>query len=141
MKIDLTDFSAVYSLNSVERNELISILTNTKQNKTGYEASLFMLFKEFNFDTEKLVRLLLVDSVNNKSIFVHNLLWKFTTLIKEAVVLVAVKSAVANNQHPSIVSFTKTQRFRALKIDRNFIHRTIKKYNIKYTKRKYQSTK
>lgn len=141
MSIRARDFSAIYVLTDVELSKLLKVLLEENRVHAGYEASMYLLLKELNFDVQRLVRLLMADSTTKKKVFAPSMLWRFTTVVKEVIVIVAFENAKANQEYISIVGLSRTPRYTALGIDRNFIHRTLKRYNIKYNKRDYKTKK
>lgn len=131
----LTNYSATYTITEQELEKLAYLLTYTKQNDTGYEQSILLLLKELDFNIQAFVRLLVADKQAPRQIFNTSILNRFTTLIKEAIFLVEVNNILAKNTFIPIYKLSNTSRYRALNMDRNFMHRTLKKYDIIYQKK------
>ena len=136
----LQQFSASYKLNDKELNKLLTLLLNETPTTTGFESSVYAILKELNFDVQRFIRLLLIDKDTDRPIFVPSILWRFTTLLKEVIIIIAFEEANLYDKPISIVNLTRTARYKALGIDRNFIYRTVMRYNLKYNKRTYQKS-
>jgi hypothetical protein len=136
----LQQFSASYKLNDKELNKLLTLLLNETSTTTGFESSVYAILKELNFDVPRFIRLLLIDKDTDRPIFVPSILWRFTTLLKEVIIIIAFEEAKLYDKPISIVNLTRTARYKALGIDRNFIYRTVMRYNLKYNKRAYQKS-
>jgi hypothetical protein len=136
----LQQFSASYKLNDKELNKLLTLLLNETPTTTGFESSVYAILKELNFDVPRFIRLLLIDKDTDRPIFVPSILWRFTTLLKEVIIIIAFEEAKLYDKPISIVNLTRTARYKALGIDRNFIYRTVMRYNLKYNKRAYQKS-
>lgn len=137
---NLQQFSASYKLNDKELNKLLTLLLNETPTTTGFESSVYAILKELNFDVPRFIRLLLIDKDTDRPIFVPSILWRFTTLLKEVIIIIAFEEAKLYDKPISIVDLTRTARYKALGIDRNFIYRTVMRYNLKYNKRAYQKS-
>lgn len=137
---NLQQFSASYKLNDKELNKLLTLLLNETPTTTGFESSVYAILKELNFDVPRFIRLLLIDKDTDRPIFVPSILWRFTTLLKEVIIIIAFEEANLYDKPISIVNLTRTARYKALGIDRNFIYRTVMRYNLKYNKRTYQKS-
>jgi hypothetical protein len=137
---NLQQFSASYKLNDKELNKLLTLLLNETPTTTGFESSVYAILKELNFDVPRFIRLLLIDKDTDRPIFVPSILWRFTTLLKEVIIIIAFEEAKLYDKPISIVNLTRTARYKALGIDRNFIYRTVMRYNLKYNKRAYQKS-
>ena len=137
---NLQQFSASYKLNDKELNKLLTLLLNETPTTTGFESSVYAILKELNFDVQRFIRLLLIDKDTDRPIFVPSILWRFTTLLKEVIIIIAFEEANLYDKPISIVNLTRTARYKALGIDRNFIYRTVMRYNLKYNKRAYQKS-
>lgn len=137
---NLQQFSASYKLNDKELNKLLTLLLNETPTTTGFESSVYAILKELNFDVPRFIRLLLIDKDTDRPIFVPSILWRFTTLLKEVIIIIAFEEANLYDKPISIVNLTRTARYKALGIDRNFIYRTVMRYNLKYNKRAYQKS-
>jgi hypothetical protein len=140
MNNNLQQFSASYKLNDKELNKLLTLLLNETPTTTGFESSVYAILKELNFDVPRFIRLLLIDKDTDRPIFVPSILWRFTTLLKEVIIIIAFEEAKLYDKPISIVDLTRTARYKALGIDRNFIYRTVMRYNLKYNKRAYQKS-
>lgn len=136
----LQQFSASYKLNDKELSKLLTLLLNETPTTTGFESSVYAILKELNFDVQRFIRLLLIDKDTDRPIFVPSILWRFTTLLKEVIIIIAFEEAKLYDKPISIVNLTRTARYKALGIDRNFIYRTVMRYNLKYNKRAYQKS-
>lgn len=136
----LQQFSASYKLNDKELNKLLTLLLNETSTTTGFESSVYAILKELNFDVQRFIRLLLIDKDTDRPIFVPSILWRFTTLLKEVIIIIEFEEAKLYDKPISIVDLTRTARYKALGIDRNFIYRTVMRYNLKYNKRAYQKS-
>lgn len=137
---NLQQFSASYKLNDKELSKLLTLLLNETSTTTGFESSVYAILKELNFDVQRFIRLLLIDKDTDRPIFVPSILWRFTTLLKEVIIIIAFEEANLYDKPISIVNLTRTARYKALGIDRNFIYRTVMRYNLKYNKRAYQKS-
>lgn len=136
----LQQFSTSYKLNDKELSKLLTLLLNETPTTTGFESSVYAILKELDFDVQRFIRLLLIDKDTDRPIFVSSILWRFTTLLKEVIIIIEFEEAKLYGKHISIVNLTRTARYKALGIDRNFIHRTVTRYNLKYNKRAYQKS-
>lgn len=143
---DITQYSAAYKLDTNELQLLINILATfslaIKDNPvTGYEGVTLLLLKALDNDVASLVRAAFLDQQAKRRVFSSSYYKKLTTLLKEVIIINAIKQNTEPDGFVSVANLAKLDRFVMLGIDRNMIHRTMRKYNIKYTKRRYNKPK
>ncbi len=111
-------------------------MLESNDSRRDYSTFIFALLAEFDSDINKVLRVLNI-GVNSRRRIVPSGLYKFLILsIKEAIVLSNYEKYIEDDGFISVISMAKSERFILAHIDRQTILRTLKKYDIEYTKRK-----
>lgn len=134
------DLAALYKLTPAELKTLKGLLlapkTKINSQTYGYDGVTYLLLKELNYDVPTLIRILNSDFKNKKRVFTSSYRIKLLTIIKEAIALTEIELSREDDGFVSLNDIAKQRRLVLLGIDRNMLNRTVKKYNINYTKRR-----
>lgn len=135
---NLINYSASFELDEDEKLLFTKLLLTSVLDNPGYNGVTLLLFNSLGRDITKLLKAVIADKHSKRQVFSSDYYKKLTTIIKEAIIISEVKRNTEPDGFVSVETLAKSHRFMVLNMDRNMIHRTLKKYDIKYQKRKYE---
>lgn len=134
-ELNLTGYPIIYALNQEEQETFSRLIMDSRADIKNPQ-TMQLLLREFQYDTNRLVRVLYIDHISDKPLFYTMVYKKVIKLLKEAIILTEYKYHTQDDGFISLHDMSKLSRFKLVGIDRNMIIRTFRKYNITYTKRR-----
>ncbi len=124
-----TNYDITQSTNLIIRGEELKVFTQiiVADDNSPYKAFILVLLKELDNDFEKFLRIISIAS-QTKGFVARRLIEKVIITIREAVVITDIRSGILETK--TISDLANSLRYEGYNISRQFIHRTINKYEL-----------
>lgn len=123
------NYDITQSTNLIIRGEELKVFTQiiVADDNSPYKAFILVLLKELDNDFEKFLRIISIAS-QTKGFVARRLIEKVIITIREAVVITDIRSGILETK--TISDLANSLRYEGYNISRQFIHRTINKYEL-----------